>query len=399
MMSTIVAPLDLEEGHTIPLFGLLKLLKARGRRVYCLSAGAPGVQDLVRAEGIEFIPLGVPQEILPKANVGAPGERTRFLELLLRGVLDEAITQLEPDLVMVRSQYYLEGLVIHYRYRSPIVFYNSSFILASKAEICELIVGILTDLKQGVPELLDLLTQAGAQFSNFKDIARLALSFPELRLSPEAFDLPGRAADPGVYYIGDGVDLKRTEEPFNWANIGSHRTLIYCGLGSQNHHNALASKRLFKIVLDVAMERPEWQFIIAIGKRSDPGEFAETPANVLLTCWAPQLEVLRRANVMINHAGFGSIKECILMGVPMIVFPLLKGRDQNACADRVVYHGLGLQGDIEQVSSSELGSLIEYVTKNYETFRQRISIMREKFKQQDRLEIGIQVIDNVISNN
>jgi MGT family glycosyltransferase len=396
-MSTILVPLDLEEGHTLPLFSLLKLLKAREHRVCCI--GAPDVQHqhLVRGEGIEFIPIRIPQKALSNANLWEPGEKGWFFWLLLLGVLDEAITQLKPDLVMVRSQYYTEGLVIHYRYQLPIVFYISSFRTENRVEYCESkIIDTLMNSKIGVPELLDLLIQAGAQFNNFEDIAHLALRFPELILFPEAFDFSGRIAEPGVYYIGAGVDLTRKEEPFNWSNIDPARTLIYCGLGSQNHLQAASSRRFFQIVLDVAMEHPEWQFIIAIGKRVDPGELATAPTNVILTSWVPQLEVLRRANIMINHGGFGTIKECILMGVPMVVFPLMQGRDHTACAERVVYHGLGLQGDIEKVSSSELGSLIEYVTKN-QAFRERVSQMREKFKQQDRMGVGIKVIEDVIA--
>jgi MGT family glycosyltransferase len=397
-MLTIAAPLDFEEGHTFPLFGLLKLLKARGHRVCCL--GTPKVQDLVRRENIEFIPLRVPQEALSNKAVRVPeGNGKGFWWYLLHGILDEIITQLNPDLALVRSLYRTEALVMHYRYRLPIVFYSSSFRIVSKVEECEFrVIDSLIQSTGGVPELLDLLTKSGARFGSFKEIAHLLIGFPELLLFPEAFDLSERVAEPGVYYVGAGVDLTRSEESFDWNNIDPERTLIYCALGSQSDQNAEKSYRIVRIVLDVAMERPEWQFIIAIGKRLDPRELAPSPANVIITPWAPQLEVLRRADVMINHGGFNTIKECIMMGVPMLVFPLLQERDHVPIAERVVYHGLGLRLDIEQVSSTELGSLIEHVTKN-QTFKERLGFMREKFEQQDRPEIGIQVIEDILSSS
>ena len=90
-MSTIFVPLDLEEGHTLPLNSLLKLLKARGHQVYCL--GTPSVQHLVLSEGIEFIPIRIRQQALSNANLWEPGEKPCFWRLLLLGVLDEPITQ------------------------------------------------------------------------------------------------------------------------------------------------------------------------------------------------------------------------------------------------------------------------------------------------------------------
>jgi MGT family glycosyltransferase len=266
-------------------------------------------------------------------------------------------------------------------------------------EDCEFqLTDTLINTKSGVPELLDFLTKSGAQFSNFVEVAHLIVGFPELLLFPAAFDLYERVDEPGVYHIGAVVDLTRSEESFNWASINPERTLIYCALGSQSNMNAAMSYRIFQIVLGVAMERPEWQFIIAIGKRLDLGELAPSLTNVIITPWAPQLEVLRHADVMINHGGFNTIKECIMMGVPMLIFPLLKVRDHFPIAECAVYHGLGLQLDIEQVTSSELGSHIEHVIKN-QTFKERLSIMREKFEQQNRPEIGIQVIEGVISSS
>ncbi len=396
-MSTILAPLDSEDAHTIALLGLLKLLKARGHRVCCL--GPPKVQDLVRRENVEFIAFRVSREALFDKITGLLVGDEWELRLLLQGAVDEIITQLNPDLVLVNSQRYVEGLVIYYRYRLPIIFYDSSFRFTSREEFYEnTTIGRLTTYNTGVPELLDLLTKSGAQFSNFKEIAHLLMGFPELLLSPEAFEFPGQVAEPGVYYIGAWGDLSRSEEPFNWNYIDPERTLIYCALGSQSDGNKEMSYRMVQIVLDIAMGRPEWQFIIAIGKGLDPGKLAPSPTNAIITPWAPQLEVLRRADVMINHAGFNTIRECIMMGVPMLVFPMRKDRDHEQCAECVVHHGLGLQLDIEQVTSNKLCSHIECLIEN-QSFKERLSIMREKFVQQNRPEIGIRVIEDVISSS
>jgi hypothetical protein len=101
-MSTIVAPLDGELGHTLALLGLLKLLRDQGRRVCCLGSRLD--QDAIRSESIEFIPLHAPQR--------NPGDN---LWPLLHGGLDEIVTQLNPNLFLLNSFYCTESLVIHCR--------------------------------------------------------------------------------------------------------------------------------------------------------------------------------------------------------------------------------------------------------------------------------------------
>src|SRR5262249_16179616 len=139
---------------------------------------------------------------------------------------------------------------------------------------CESVEHDLLNVKSGLPELLKLLTKARVRLKSLKDIARLVLQLPELALLPEAFDLPGRGDEPGVYYIGAGVDMKRREAFFSWDGIDPNRVLIYCARGSQAELQIESSQRFFQLVLAVAMARPDWQFIIATGKELD----AEIPS-------------------------------------------------------------------------------------------------------------------------
>src|SRR5215831_15142224 len=164
-MGTIVVPFDLEEGHTLPQFGFLKFLRARGHRICCL--GMPEIEGLVRKQGFEFIPLAAPRGDQHGARIWMGSDIC--LGPLLRGVMDDAMSRLRPDVVMIRSQYYTEGLVIHYRYRCPIVFIITSFRKNTRERACENIVtNALMNFREGVPELLNLLSRSGVQFKNFK---------------------------------------------------------------------------------------------------------------------------------------------------------------------------------------------------------------------------------------
>jgi UDP:flavonoid glycosyltransferase YjiC (YdhE family) len=86
----------------------------------------------------------------------------------------------------------------------------------------------------------------------------------------------------------------------------------------------------------------------------------------------PQLQMLSHARMMITHCGLHSLMECASRGVPMIAFPL--GFDQFGNAARVVYHGLGLRGNIRTATAESIGRLIDRVLGD-EAMPQRCAAM------------------------
>jgi MGT family glycosyltransferase len=402
-MSNISVFLDLEEGHSLPIYKLLRRLKDREHGVCCHGLGHIG--DSVRRQGFEFIPII--DDVLPRGNgqrerllatYARDGIRDLYFESLVRGkVLDRLMAELKPDLGIFICHYYLEALAVHFRYQLPIVFFVPIFRAGNRAQASEAIVEALLKIKSGAAELLELITKAGVSIRNLNDVSQLVLQMPELMVLPEAFDLPDRTADRGMYYLGAGVDVERAEEPFDWRGINSEQPLIYCSLGSQNHITSETSRRFLQVAIDTAATLPGLQFIISIGKHFSTTDFRAVPGNVRLSRWVPQLEVLARADLMINHGGFGAIKECVLMGTPMLVFPLRPERDHGECAKRVVYHQLGLEGNVRDISTLELAAMIKQVIED-QSFKQRVALMREKFIEQDRVDIGVKVIEDLLTS-
>jgi zeaxanthin glucosyltransferase len=393
-MATIAIFVDIEEGHVLPTFWLSRFLQTRGHQVWYL--GHQNLAQLVSDNGFKFISI---MKGDPLAN-GSHAEHSRLNLIfgpLVRGeLLDGILADLNSDVALVHSEYYLEGLAIHYRYHIPLVFFGPMFRRFPRTQITQKIAELLLELTSGLPEFLESVVKAGVKFKHFKDLSQLVLRTPELVLHPQAFDLPATEVEPGVHYVGAGVDPARTEQPFSLAGFDSTQPIIYCARGSQTQMNKEANRRLFQVTMDAAALRPEWQFIIAIGKAFKPEDFSDVPANVFLFPWVSQLKVLSRASVMINHGGFGSIKECIYMGVPAVVLPVKGFRDHSACAERVAYHGLGVQNDDPQISATELVRMIEQVI-NDSSFNARVGQMREKFKQQARLDIAADVIEKAIT--
>jgi MGT family glycosyltransferase len=65
----------------------------------------------------------------------------------------------------------------------------------------------------------------------------------------------------------------------------------------------------------------------------------DLPGNVELSTWTPHAEIMPRAELVITHAGLGTVMAAMAYGVPMLCLPM--GRDQDGNAARVENLGLG----------------------------------------------------------
>jgi len=168
---------------------------------------------------------------------------------------------------------------------------------------------------------------------------------------------------------------------------------VFCTLGSESA-NLAHSRQFFEKVIEAFAAKPEWQLVVAISDRMQTSEFCNVPANVVLVNWAPHLEILKRAAVMINHGGLGTVKECILSSVPMIVFPSTS--DQPGNAARIVYHGLGLMGEIGKVNALQLRTMVQTVLED-PCFKERTQAMGDKFREMDDCQRGVEIVEDLIS--
>jgi len=96
---------------------------------------------------------------------------------------------------------------------------------------------------------------------------------------------------------------------------------------------------------------------------------------------------------MITHGGFNSVKECIFFDVPMIVFPVI--RDHPAIAARVVYHGLGITGDIRETSVDQIHNFIDRILEDT-TFKARVAAMGKIFRENEAASPSVPVIEKAL---
>jgi UDP:flavonoid glycosyltransferase YjiC (YdhE family) len=118
------------------------------------------------------------------------------------------------------------------------------------------------------------------------------------------------------------------------------RKLIYAGFGSVFSTDLAFLQRLVGIVA----ERPTWDLVISLSGRIPPADLGRLPERVRAFSWVSQMRVLTHADVMVTHGGISTIDECVIRGVPMLVYCGFE-TDMGGTTARVVHHRIGIAGD------------------------------------------------------
>ncbi len=202
------------------------------------------------------------------------------------------------------------------------------------------------------------------------------LDLPEFHLAPRELEFPGTARE-GCHWLGWCFDEAREEDPLVEVLLDPSRPLVYCSLGTlvRDFVSAPQRRAFFQAVLDAMAARPHLQLVLATGGDLDGDPLVVRAPGAVVRDRIPQLQVLDHARVMITHCGLHSLMECVTRGVPMIGYPL--GFDQFGNSGRVIYHGLGVRGELPLATAESLGRLIDTVLADREMAR-RCALMAER---------------------
>ena len=347
-MARIAFVLDHEEGHLFLLSSWLASYRERGHSVTYLGLEDSG--PLVRRQGFELVPIL--SQLFPEGSAsrlrreGNPLDELdedvewygRYLGALADGEgLDGPVAEVGPDLFILNSILQLNALVLHLRFALPVVFLTPYLRTATREQNAARLEDTLSRLRSGAVPLFDLVRRKAPSARSLRDVAGYLLRMPELIQCPRDFDLPseGREGEPEVHYIEAAVDLSRRESlGFPWERIDPEKKLLYVSLGSQS---LLAGREaavgFLRAVAQGAASRPEWQLVLGTGGLAEAADLPLPPHAVALP-WVPQIPLLERAALMVNHGGLGTVKECIFHDVPMVVFPIGRGSARQRQAGR-----------------------------------------------------------------
>ncbi len=163
---------------------------------------------------------------------------------------------------------------------------------------------------------------------SLREVEKLFPPLAQITQLPQCLDLPRNKLPGNFYYTGPFANgAARPEVDFPWDRLDG-RPIIYASLGTTRNVMPAVFRMIAEACQDINL-----QLVISLGGRFDPELFADLPGNPLVTRYAPQLELLKLAKIVITHGGPNTVFEALMEGKPMVAIPL--AHDQPAVAARL----------------------------------------------------------------
>ncbi|MGE3276697.1 MAG: glycosyltransferase [Vicinamibacterales bacterium] len=164
-------------------------------------------------------------------------------------------------------------------------------------------------------------------------LAELWSPLAQVSQQPEGFDFP-RALPRHFHFAGPFSSARaRRAVAFPWDRL-TGRPIIYAAFGSLVNGDVERAQAIAHAAASLDV-----QLVLSLGGGGTAADLPGLAGDAVVVSYAPQLELLARASVMITHAGLNSVLECLSAGVPMVAVPITN--DEFAIASRIAWNGAG----------------------------------------------------------
>jgi UDP:flavonoid glycosyltransferase YjiC (YdhE family) len=162
---------------------------------------------------------------------------------------------------------------------------------------------------------------------------------------PPSLRDPGLPSPPTTHHVRlVSFDVAGNEAGLPWLARRHRAPTVYLTLGTVYN---LESGDLFQRVLTGLRDLPI-NLIVTVGRDLDPDELGRQPANVHIERFVPQSALLPHCDLVVSHAGSGSVLGALAHGLPMVLIPI--GADQPLNAARC--RALGVAEVLDAVSAT-----------------------------------------------
>ena len=348
-------------GHINPLIALSRQLKARGHRVTFFQK--PELKSGLLLQGLEFSSISrvrLTQKMNRSVNENTD---TKSRLAILRDCLGHIVSEMEISLrempvalaeagidVLIVDEIILSGptlaqlLGIPYFVVSTSLPLNFGWSVLRRRSGYRVSTSLLSRLEDALLQVSVFRMRGPVRWrlNRFRrkyglgPIQRLEIEFPALAhiaQLPECLDVPRSRLPDNFHYAGPFVDeAERPKVQFPWDHLDG-RPMIYASLGTARTVEASVIRFVAKACHELNL-----QLVLTSGGRRVPEEFTNLPGRPLVVRDAPQLELLKRAEIVITHCGLNTVLETLIEGKPMLAIPI--AYDQPAIADRLAWLGV-----------------------------------------------------------
>jgi len=348
-------------GHLNPLILLSQELRDRGHKVTFFEK--PKIEGRILQAGLDFVPIGAGVSPLKRNTTPAVDTSlwshfstlrfnlkriTRDLDIYFRDTPD-ALIRTGIDVLLINEialtgptlaellhlPYFIISTSVPHNFGwsayPPFSGYRHSTSLIDELQRAVLEVSALR-VRGPIRLVLDKYRQQ-LGLGPHREMAACYPALAQISQMPRCLDFRRTSLPSNFHYTGPfAKDATRPEVDFPWDRRDG-RSIIYVSLGTTRN----VQPGVFRLIAEACKDLGH-QLVISLGGRFDPDMFADLPDNPLVVRYAPQLDLLKVAEIVITHGGPNTVFEALLEGKPMVAIPL--AHDQPAIAARLARSGI-----------------------------------------------------------
>jgi UDP:flavonoid glycosyltransferase YjiC (YdhE family) len=212
--------------------------------------------------------------------------------------------------------------------------------------------------------------------------ARLA----HISQQPVEFDFPCPKPE-HLHYVGPLRNRSPRTVSFPFERL-TGQPLIYASLGSVQN-----TKQDVFACIAAACEKLDVQLVIAHGGGLSEEAARSLPGSPLVVEYAPQLEVIARADLTITHGGLNTVLDSLSYGVPVVAIPITFEQPGNGA--RVRWTGTGEVVPISRLTVAKLQTAIQRVLSE-ESYLQNAKRIQQAIAKAGGVKRAADVIEEVI---
>jgi zeaxanthin glucosyltransferase len=206
---------------------------------------------------------------------------------------------------------------------------------------------------------------------------------------PKCLDVP-RSSFPRYFRYTGPFDREgsRPRIDFPWDRLDG-RPLIYASLGTTRN----AQADVLRLIAEACKEI-DAQLVISLGGRFDAAAFGPWPGEPVVVEFAPQLEILKRASLVITHAGPNTVFETLMEGKPMVAIPV--AHDQPAIAARLARLGIAEVLPIMRLSAGMIRRAAVKVLQD-DSYRRAAEEMQKELRNLNGVQRAVEIIEESLA--
>jgi zeaxanthin glucosyltransferase len=192
-----------------------------------------------------------------------------------------------------------------------------------------------------------------------------------------------------LHYTGPWVNAaQRAPMAFPWEKL-DERPLVYASLGTLQN----GMEPVFRTIAEACAGLP-MQLVLSLGGGLEAEQLGALAGDPLVVRFAPQLDLIKRAHIVITHAGINTALETLREGVPLVAIPL--ANDQPGVAARVAARGAGVVVPKKKLNAERLRQAVKRVLDD-PGYRERAQEIGRQLREIDGPAMAAEIIERALA--